>query len=170
MSKLIPDYVFDSIYDITPALLEKNGVRGVLIDLDGTMASHKAALPPEKLSPFVRTLHDAGLKVLVFSNNREARVGKFCKALGVDFICRACKPFSAGFRRAAERLGLPLSQIAVVGDQIFTDVFGGNRVGALTCYVQTLDRRFFWVNVRYQIERGFIERGKHRMEARARHE
>ena len=158
MSKLIPDYVFDSIYDITPALLEKNGVRGVLIDLDGTMASHKAALPPDKLTPFIRTLHDAGLKVLVFSNNRE------------DFISRAGKPFSAGFRRAAERLGLPLEQIAVVGDQIFTDVFGGNRVGALTCYVQTLDRRFFWVNVRYQIERGFIERGKHRMEARARHE
>ena len=48
MSKLIPDYVFDSIYDITPALLEQHGVRGVLIDLDGTMASHKAALP-EKL-------------------------------------------------------------------------------------------------------------------------
>ena len=104
MSKLIPDYVFDSIYDITPALLAKHGVRGVLIDLDGTMASHKAALPPEKLSPFVRTLHDAGLKVLVFSNNREARVGKFCRALGVDFISRAGKPFAAGFRRAAERL------------------------------------------------------------------
>ena len=74
MSKLIPDYVFDSIYDITPELLEKHGVRGVLIDLDGTMASHKAALPPEKLSPFVHTLCDAGLRVLVFSNNREARV------------------------------------------------------------------------------------------------
>ena len=42
MSKLIPDYVFDSIYDITPALLERHGIRGVLIDLDGTMASHKA--------------------------------------------------------------------------------------------------------------------------------
>ena len=122
MSKLIPDYVFDSIYDITPELLEKHGVRGVLIDLDGTMASHKAALPPEKLSPFVRTLHDAGLKVLVFSNNREARVGRF-----------------------------------------------GNRMGALTFYVQTLDRHFFWINVSYQIERGFIERGKRRMEERARH-
>lgn len=56
-----------------------------------------------------------------------------------------------------------------MGDQIFTDVFGGNRMGALTCYVQTLDRHFFWINVRYQIERGFIERGKRRMEERARH-
>ena len=138
MSKLIPDYVFDSIYDITPALLAKHGVRGVLIDLDGTMASHKAALPPEKLSPFVRTLPDAGLTVLVFSNNREARVGKFCRALGVDFISRAGKPFSAGFRRAAERLGLPLEQIAVVGDQIFTDILGGRNAGVLTLLVEPI--------------------------------
>ena len=170
MSKLIPDYVFESIYDITPQLLRENHVRGVLIDLDGTLASHTAARPPDSLAPFVRALRDAGLKVLVFSNNRAARVGKFCAALGVDFISRAGKPFSGGFQRAAERLGVPLSQTAVVGDQIFTDVFGGNRVGALTCYVQTLDRRFFWVNVRYQLERGFIERGRRRMEARARHD
>ena len=110
------------------------------------------------------------MQVLVFSNNRERRVGKFCEALGAEYICRATKPLSFGFRRAAKQLGLPLSQIAVVGDQIFTDVLGGNCVGALTCYVQTLDRHYFWVNVRYQIERGFIERGKRRMEARGRHE
>ncbi|WNX85575.1 hypothetical protein RWV98_04675 [Agathobaculum sp. NTUH-O15-33] len=52
MSLLIPDYVFDSIYEITPALLAASGVRGVLFDLDGTIASHKAALPPEALAPF----------------------------------------------------------------------------------------------------------------------
>lgn len=170
MSNLIPDYVFDSIYDITPALLRKNGVRGVLIDLDGTMASHKAALPPETLVPFVRGLQEAGLRLLVFSNNRAARVGRFCEALGVDWMCRAHKPFAGGFRRAAERLCLPPEGLAVVGDQIFTDVFGGNRAGALTCYVQTLDRRFFWVNVRYQLERGFIARGRQKMEERAAHE
>lgn len=170
MSKLIPDYVFESIYDITPALLERHGVRGVLIDLDGTMASRKAALPPDTLAPFVQTLREAGLRVLVFSNNRETRVRKFCQALGAEYHCRAAKPLAFGFRRAAGRLGLPLTQVAVIGDQIFTDVLGGNRVGALTCYVQTLDRHSFWINLRYQIERGFIERGKHRMEARERHE
>ena len=116
MSKLIPDYVFDSIYDITPEVLTAHGVRGVLVDLDGTMASHKAALPPD-----------------------------------------------------TNRLGLSMREIAVIGDQIFTDVFGGNRAGALTCYVETLDRRFFWINVRYQLERGFIARGRRRMEARAHH-
>lgn len=165
MSKLIPDYVFDSIYDITPAFLQQHGIRGVLIDLDGTMASHKTALPSGALAPFLRALQQNGVRVLVFSNNREARVRKFCEAMDIAFISRAGKPFQSGFRRAAAQLELPLSQIAVVGDQIFTDVFGGNRAGALTCYVETLDRRYFWVNVRYQIERGFIRRGRQRKEA-----
>ncbi|MDY3619433.1 YqeG family HAD IIIA-type phosphatase [Agathobaculum sp.] len=170
MKSLIPDYVFDSIYDITPDFLRRHGVRGVLIDLDGTMASHKAALPSEALTPFMRGMQAAGLKVLVFSNNNARRVGKFCEALGVPFISRAKKPFRRGFQAAAEKLGLETRQLAVVGDQIFTDVFGGHRANALTCYVQTLDRRFFWVNVRYQLERGFIDRGKKRMEASIRHE
>ena len=73
MSKLIPDYVFDSIYDITPEVLTAHGVRGVLVDLDGTMASHKAALPPDTLHTFVDRLKDAGIAVLVFSNNHPER-------------------------------------------------------------------------------------------------
>ena len=83
MSKLIPDYVFDSIYDITPEVLTAHGVRGVLVDLDGTMASHKAALPPDTLHTFVDRLKNAGIAVLVFSNNHPERVGKFCEPLGV---------------------------------------------------------------------------------------
>ena len=81
-------------------------------------------------------------------------------------VRRAHKPFARAYAQAVEKLGLPIDQIAVIGDQIYTDVFGGNRAGALTCYVETLDRRFFWINVRYQLERGFIARGRRRMEAR----
>ena len=103
---------------------------------------------------------------VVFSNNTATRVGTFCEPLGVDFISRAHKPFARAYAQAVEKLGLPIDQIAVIGDQIYTDVFGGNRAGALTCYVETLDRRFFWINVRYQLERGFIARGRRRMEAR----
>ena len=169
MSKFIHDYVFDSIFDITPELLKRHGIRAALIDLDGTMVSHKTALPTDEVASFVRRLEDAGIHVVVFSNNNAQRVGRFCEPLGVDFISRAHKPFARAYAQAVDKLGLPISQIAVIGDQIYTDVFGGNRAGALTCYVETLDRRFFWINVRYQLERGFIARGRRRMEAR-RHE
>lgn len=67
--------------------------------------------------------------MLVFSNNHPERVGKFCEPLGVGYISHAGKPFSRGFRKAANRLGLSMREIAVIGDQIFTDVFGGNRAG-----------------------------------------
>ena len=63
MSKFIPDYVFDSIFDITPELLKRHGIRAALIDLDGTMVSHKTALPTDEVASFVRRLEDAGIDV-----------------------------------------------------------------------------------------------------------
>ena len=63
MSKFIPDYVFDSIYDITPAILQSHGIRAALIDLDGTMVSHKTALPTEEVAAFIRRLEDNGIPV-----------------------------------------------------------------------------------------------------------
>ena len=82
MSKFIPDYVFDSIYDITPEILQSHGIRAVLIDLDGTMVSHKTALPTEEVAAFIRRLEDNGIHVVVFSNNNANRVGTFCEPLG----------------------------------------------------------------------------------------
>ncbi len=172
MKKLIPDYVFHSIYDITPNFLLEQGVKGVLIDLDGTLASNKTATPPspKAIADFFRTLKKSGMRVLVFSNNRKRRVSLFCKTLDIDFIYWAGKPFLKGFRRASKHLGLPSNKLAIIGDQIFTDVLGGNRVGALTCYVNTLDKRSLWVNMRRRIERGFVAKGKKGVSAGVRHE
>jgi len=160
MNKLVPDYIFQTIHEITPSFLRKHGIQGVLIDLDGTLASRKAALPPEGLAAFFQSLRENGFQILVFSNNRERRVGRFCQSLGVEFLSRAGKPFLRGFRLAVRRLGLPPGRLAMIGDQIFTDVLGGNRIGILTCYVQTLDRHSFWAGTRYRLERVLIKRGK----------
>ena len=101
---------------------------------------------------------------MFLSNNKAERVRTFSEALGVPWISRAVKPLARGFRQGAARLGLPLCEIAVIGDQIFTDVLGGNRLGALTCQVQSIDRGEFWIGVRCRLERGFIERGRRKME------
>ena len=89
MSKLIPDYVFDSIYDITPEVLTAHGVRGVLVDLDGTMASHKAALPPDTLHTFVDRLKDAGIKVDIDENGSTFEENALIKA-------NALRPYTDG--------------------------------------------------------------------------
>ena len=157
MSKLIPDYVFDSIYDITPEVLTAHGVRGVLVDLDGTMASHKAALPPDTLHTFVDRLKNAGIAVLVFSNNHPERVGKFCEPLGVGYISHAGKPFSRGFRKAANRLGLSMREIAVIGDQIFTDCLAAHRAG-VDCYLvkPIKSKETFFFRLKRAFEKPFL--------------
>ena len=161
---LTPDCVFDTIFEVTPEFLRQRGIRGALIDIDGTVSSHRAALPEERLRVYVKSLQDAGIRTLFLSNNKAERVRTFSEALGVPWISRAVKPLARGFRQGAARLGLPLCEIAVIGDQIFTDVLGGNRLGALTCQVQSIDRGEFWIGVRCRLERGFIERGRRKME------
>lgn len=164
---LIPSYVFDTIYEITPALMHKNGVRGILIDLDGTMASSHDKNPPETLRPFLHSFLDQGIAVLVLSNNNSARVRIFCEGLDVPFLHRALKPALTGFIRGAKALKLPLSACAVVGDQIYTDTLGGNRAGAAaTFYVRSIDRNRRFNRLRYKLERRFIEHGRREMHER----
>lgn len=159
-----PDCVFDTIFDITPEFLKKRGIRGALIDIDGTVSSHRVKLPTEALCAYVESLQRAGIKVVFLSNNKKARVGMFSDPMGVAWVSRATKPLTRGFRKGADKLGLPMHEVAVIGDQIFTDVLGGNRMGALTCQVQSIDRGEFWIGVRCRLEKGFIERGRRKMQ------
>ena len=167
---LVPAYYFSDIYAIDLACLRARGVKLLLADLDNTLVPYGVAEPNHQVRAWKAALEAAGITLFILSNSRRpGRAQRFAQALGVPYEGHAGKPKRGGFQRAMARMGVTPEETAIVGDQIFTDVFGGNRMGALTCYVQTLDRHFFWINVRYQIERGFIERGKRRMEERARH-
>lgn len=161
---LTPDCVFDSIYEIKPEFLLSRGIKGALIDIDGTVSSHRIKNPSPKLCEYIKSLTDAGIKVIFLSNNKRERVGVFSEQVGIKWISRATKPLSRGFKKGAEILDLPMNKIAVIGDQIFTDVLGGNRLGALTCQVKSIDIGEFWIGVRCKLESGFIERGRKKMQ------
>lgn len=157
---LIPDYIFDSILEITPAFLAQQGVRGVLVDIDGTAASHHAPLPTDALRAWVENLQKAEVSVLFLSNNRAERVQRFAEAVGVPWLSRACKPLLGGFRRGLERLGLLAQAVAVIGDQVYTDTLGGNRLGLKTCLVRSIDRHEPFIRLRWLFERPFAARAK----------
>ncbi|MBS5165686.1 MAG: YqeG family HAD IIIA-type phosphatase [Butyricicoccus pullicaecorum] len=160
---LTPCYVFDTVTDITPEFLQKHGIRGCLIDLDGTLVSRHQPTGNERITAWLDGLRGAGIRPMLLSNNNGNRVRIFAESIGIEWQGRALKPLSRGFRQGAERLNLPFSQIAVIGDQIYTDTLGGNHVGALTCYVETIDRKDFWIGARYYLlERVFIQRTRRR--------
>lgn len=160
---LTPRYVFDTVTDITPEFLQAHGIRGCLIDLDGTLVSRHQPTGNARLIAWLDSLRNAGIHPMLLSNNNGTRVRIFAESINIEWQGRALKPLSRGFRMGAARLGLPFSEIAVIGDQIYTDTLGGNYVGALTCYIETIDREELWIGVRYRLfESVFIRRARRR--------
>lgn len=128
-----------TIYDIDPAALARRGVRLLLADLDNTLVPYGVPLPDEKLKGWRDELAAHGVTLFILSNNRhESRPRTFAQALDVPYIGHAGKPKTASFVKAMEQMGVAPEQTAIVGDQIFTDVLGGNRAGVATILVKPI--------------------------------
>ena len=127
------------IYELTGAALAGWGFTLLLADLDNTLVPYGVPLPDERLRAWRDDLAAHGITLFVLSNNRhESRPRVFSDALGIPYIGHAGKPKTPSFYRAMERLGVSKEQTAIVGDQIFTDVLGGNRAGVSTILVEPI--------------------------------
>ncbi len=130
-----------SVTDITPQWLLERGLKAVLLDLDNTLVPYKTyGEAPEGLVQWLQTLKEAGVQVMLVSNGSRGRVRYWREKLGVPGFGPAGKPWF-GFRKALRRLTLTPREVAVVGDQLFTDVLGGNLIGAYTVLVPPLSKR-----------------------------
>lgn len=115
-----------SICDLSPALLSKYGIKGLLLDLDNTLTTHDNPKPADGVMEWIELMKVSGIQMCIVSNNHPPRVKPFADMLGLQFVSEGKKPLSKGFREAKGRMGLEWNELAVVGDQIFTDVLGAN--------------------------------------------
>lgn len=132
MALLKPRKRIGKMIDITPDLLHAAGVKALLLDIDNTMTTHNNPVPADGVAQWIDEMKYAGFKMMVVSNNNGERVRKFSERVGLEFEGAAKKPLPSGFRRACSRLEIQPKEAAVVGDQIFTDILGGNLMGAYT--------------------------------------
>lgn len=130
-----PDYFADSIYDIDGHWLADKNIKAVIIDVDNTIMARGERLPDGKLRLWVGGLRAGGIKLLVVSNNWTDRVKQIARHLDLPLLAPAAKPLGAAYKIAIDRLGAPAAATAIIGDQLFTDVLGGNRVGIKTILV-----------------------------------
>jgi hypothetical protein len=130
-----PTYVFDKVGDITPEFLKKEGIKGLILDLDNTLTTHNNPVPPQSSLDWLDRMKGAGIKLIIVSNNHPPRVEPFAKQLGLDYEAEGKKPLTFGYTRGIRRLGLPKKNVAAVGDQIFTDVLGSNLKGIRSLFV-----------------------------------
>lgn len=135
LEKFIPNMEVDSIYDIDLPELRRRGIEGIITDLDNTLVGALEPYATPQLLDWLQELDSHGFRVVIVSNNHLPRVERFAKPLGMPFIHRAKKPKRSPFRKAMELLQLPAEQVAVIGDQMMTDVLGGNRMGLMTILV-----------------------------------
>jgi HAD superfamily phosphatase (TIGR01668 family) len=144
LEMLRPRLFVPSIFAINLEGLYADGLRGLIVDLDNTLVPWNEPAVPAALAAWVARARRLSFGLCVVSNNRAPRVDAFADQLGLPRIAEAAKPRRRAFREAMRIMGTAAETTAVIGDQLFTDVLGGNRLRLYTILVLPLAEREFW--------------------------
>lgn len=133
-----PDHFYRGVQDIDLDALSAQGVDTLLIDIDNTILPRDTGEMTEELSEWASALLGKGFKVCLVSNNWHDHVKRIAEMFGFMMIAKALKPLPFGFLTAIRRLGSNRRNTAIIGDQMFTDILGGNLTGLVTVLVLPL--------------------------------
>ena len=155
MEQYIPDIYQKSIYNINYDLLAARGIKCILMDLDNTMVPISIKKSNKKIKELFDDLKTRGFKVVIFSNSPKSRVKPFKDELDVDCCANALKPFKKKYLKILNEYNLDVTQVAAIGDQLITDIRGGNSIGITTILVNPIGSK---ERVTTKINR-FLEKG-----------
>jgi len=141
--KLAPDLFIDSLLDIPLEKLAHRKIKGMIFDLDNTVTEWNNPEIRDDIIQWFKKLQATGITACLLSNNKGPRVMEAAKKLGIPYVAKATKPRRRAFRLAIDLLQTTPEETVVVGDQIFTDILGGNRMGLYTILVSPLSKREF---------------------------
>ena len=158
------DLKIDNIYHINPEMLKNLGIKGILFDIDNTLEEYATVIPSQKTIDFIRGLNDEGFKVGILSNAKKERADKFVKGFTAEgfnhiYCCaKAGKPLRKGFAGMAHKMNLNINEIAMVGDQLYTDILGGNKAGCYTILVNPINVKIepWFVRFKRFLEKPFM--------------
>ena len=139
-----PKKYFKKIQNITIEFLQKNKIKALILDVDNTLINYKKEMP-EEIQKWAKDLKGQGVKLYIVSNtNDKEKVENVAKKIGIPYTYLALKPLKKGLKKAEKELNEKQENIAVVGDQIFTDVLGGNLCKMYTILIEAIDKKDFW--------------------------
>jgi len=138
-----PDRFAPRLCDISIDELASRGIRGLIVDLDNTLVAYRCSDIINDHLSWVQLARERGLKIVMVSNNFSERVQAIASQLNVACVANALKPLPTGFWRAQRALDLPRKEIAVVGDQLFTDVLGARLFGFYTILTEPIEPHDF---------------------------
>lgn len=171
--RFYPHKTAKNVFELDEKFYTSNGIKGVIFDIDNTLVTHDTITPPKEILNYFDFLKKIGIKYSIVSNNYRERVDKFCSGLEIPYIARAWKPFKKNLKKICTAFDLRPEQICLVGDQIFTDIYGGRRMNFFTVLVTAVGenetkfvafKRVFEKAVMKEYEKRLAEALKHDFE------
>ncbi|MGE5328904.1 MAG: YqeG family HAD IIIA-type phosphatase [Deltaproteobacteria bacterium] len=160
IERFFPDMEVHKVEDISMDDLRQNNIKAVILDIDNTICEWKME-PSENVKAWLGLLKRNGIQICLVSNNKRYRVEKVGRILGINSIHNACKPCGKAFLSAITIMGVTPQQTAVIGDQIFTDIYGGNRLNMLTVYVRPIcEKDYLFVRMKRPFERYILRKSR----------
>ncbi len=156
---IYPKEYLNSVKEISIELLEKNHIKGLILDVDNTLIDFDKKMP-DGVEEWAQNLKKVGIKLCILSNsNKVDKVKGVADKLEIPFLYFAKKPFKSGFKKAKAVLGIEAENIAVVGDQIMTDVIGANRSHMFSILVKPIEEKdYLLTKIKRPLERLIIQR------------
>ena len=160
---MMPDYMFRTFDEITPAFLQELGVRAILADIDNTLAPYEQPEPDERIKGWIASLAEAGIGIAFVSNNDWERVNLFNRTLGVPAYAKSGKPFKKNLVRAMNDLGGTLDTTVMLGDQLLTDALAGHNLGVKCLIVPPIrDKKNAFFRFKRWLEKPVVKKFKRR--------
>jgi len=157
---LLPNLILDSIQDITPELLQRHGLRSLLLDVDCTLKRYRATeIPPESLQ-WIESLQNARIGLCLLSNGRVHRIRPIAEQIGISFIAPAMKPSPFGCRTAIKTMEFDPKATAIVGDQVFADILAGKLANIFTILVTPIhpEEERWYTRIKRPLEKWVIQK------------
>jgi len=155
-----PDRFAPRLHDVAHEELEAAGIRGLIVDLDNTLVGFRETALAREQVDWVARAHERGFRIVMLSNNFSERVRSLAAQLNVACFPNALKPLPFGFLRAKQCLQLRRREIAVVGDQLFTDVLGGKLCGLYTILTEPIELKDFAITRFFRFFERLMLRGR----------
>ena len=142
---LYPNAHFKNVREIELGFLKENNINALILDVDNTLIDYDKNLPNETID-WANNLKKNGVKLYILSNsNKKEKVRTVAEKLDIEYMYFAKKPLKTGLLKAQKELQEKPENVAVVGDQIFTDVLGGNRCKMFTILIEPIAEKDIWL-------------------------
>lgn len=160
----LPNYFFNKIWDITEEDLKKIGARLLILDVDNTLTEHKQTFLHPKVEEWLTAVkNNTQIQLVIMSNTNNLQIKKIAEEKGIPYLGNVHKPFSYGFKMVMNKVNVKRSEVAIIGDQIYTDILGGNLFGIKTILVTPikLENTFFF-KLKRKLEVPFLNQIKNK--------